>query len=247
MNPRIKKILDGISKNQRIANGYLFCEGDNRSKKEAAKYFAKSLNCKGSPSPCEKCESCIKADKNIHPDIIVIEKDNASFKIEQIREIKELTKFGPSWTKWKVVIINEADTMTTAAANAFLKSLEEPSPNVVFILISEREGNLPKTIESRCQKLTFGDPEKKEAREDVQNVFEKIRSKKFNYIEESQVLSEYEGPEAKEFLKDFFVLLSESKMIKEAKEVLSTLKGLENKGNTKLGMDLLCYKLWKTN
>lgn len=249
MNSRSQTILKGITKTKKIASAYLFTNGDNVSKLNAAKNFAMSLNCSSikDNAPCGTCISCVKTQKGINPDIVFIEKeeDAKSLKIEQIRKLKEITKYGPSENPWQFVIINEADTMTTDAANSFLKILEEPAANVVFILIAEREGTLPMTILSRCQKIIFEEQPFVEPSDDVKIIFSKMGKKPFDYIEVSQILSESKEP--KELLKQFFALFAISKKAKEARIVLETIKGLERRVNPKLALDLLCLKLWKRN
>ena len=245
MQKRSQKILAGIINTQRIANGYVFFGSERQIKIDAAKYFAAALNCTGKTSPCGTCESCTKAQKNVHPDIITFEKDKTSIKIEQIRSLKTVTRYGPSEGKWQAIIINDADSMTTEAANSFLKVLEEPSPNVVFILLSEREGALPKTILSRCQKIIFEESSPELPSEETMALFNKINNNEFHYIELSQTLSEAKNP--KEILQHFFTLYTEAKKAKQAREVLETLKGIEKRANQKLALDLLSLKLWKTN
>lgn len=243
METRSLKILNGILGTKRIANGYIFSGNDGQTKLDAAMYFAKALNCEAGIPPCNSCLSCSKTDKAIHPDIIIVEKDKSSIKIEQIRSLKTSTKYGPSEGKWQAVIINDADTMTTEAANSFLKSLEEPAPNVVYILISNREGTLPKTISSRCQKILFEETVPEKPLEETLELYKKINNSKFDYIDISQTLSDAKDP--KEILRQFFMLYTEEKKLKEAREVLETLKGLEKRANQKLALDLLSLKLWK--
>lgn len=245
MQNRSKKILEGIITTKRIASGYIFIGGANEAKLNSAKYFAKALNCSNSINPCNACISCTKADKNVNPDIIIIEKDKSSIKIEQIRNLKELTKYGPSESSWQIVIINEADTLTIEAANSFLKLLEEPPPQVVFILISDREGNLPKTIESRCQKIIFEESDIPNPQEEVENFFNKMDNGKFDYIDMTEVLGQTKEP--KEFLRQLYSLYAQAHKASEAKIVLDILKGIERKANQKLALDLLCIKLWETN
>lgn len=241
MQSRSRKILDGIIRTKRVANGYIFTGGDNKTKKEAAIFFAKSLNCTGDPVPCGSCLNCKKADKNVHPDIVTIEKDKSSLKIEQVRDLKELTRYGPSEGAWQVVIINEADTMTIEAANSFLKLLEEPQPNIVFILIADRERNLPKTIESRCQKVLFEESELSSPPPEISDLYGQIRNGSFNYVDITQKLLEIK--DAKGMLKHFYALFANDRKPREARIVLDILKGLERKANPRLALDLMCIRL----
>lgn len=90
-----------------------------------------------------------------HPDFYLIEPENNRIKIDMIRELKKGLPFAPLKANCRVVLINDAHTMNTAAANALLKSLEEPPTGTYFILITHAMGWLPNTIVSRCQKLNF--------------------------------------------------------------------------------------------
>ncbi|MFC1496121.1 hypothetical protein ACFL52_01755 [Candidatus Margulisiibacteriota bacterium] len=140
MHQRIESILNGIISTRRVSNAYLFIGPPGSEKKEAALNFAKTLS---------------KIERMKHPDLLVVEKDNNSIKIEQIRQLKELLRYGPSEADYLFTILNDADTMTIEAANSFLKLLEEPPPKTVFILLCSKEEALPKTILSRCQKIIF--------------------------------------------------------------------------------------------
>lgn len=245
MGKRSKKILDGFIATKKIANGYLFLGGDNNSKLISAVEFAKALNCLGSPAPCDACTSCKKAEKGANPDIVTIEKDGASIKINQIRAIKELAKYGPAENPWQAIIINDAHTLTTEAANGFLKILEEPASNTVFILISNRIGSLLKTIESRCQKIVFEDSENFEFSKEAENLYTSLCNKKMDFIETSELLAQ--SKDYKSILQDLFSLFAISKNITRAKDILKTLQLIERRANPKLALDVLSYKLWKTN
>jgi len=160
---RVKKILKGAIMNKRVANAYLFSTFNNKLANDMAKTFAKALNCeKGGSDSCEKCLSCKKILKGVHPDIMVIAKEGENIKIDGIRELRAFVRFGPTEGRFKTVIVEEADKMNVQAANSFLKTLEEPLESVVFILVTSREDAIPKTIISRCQKIIFGYSEDKD-------------------------------------------------------------------------------------
>jgi DNA polymerase III delta prime subunit len=94
----------------------------------------------------------------MHPDVLIISPDK-SIKIDEIRQITDYTRFGPASSKWKIVIIESIDLMSEESANSFLKTLEEPAANILFILTTSRESKILKTIISRCQKLSFFEEE----------------------------------------------------------------------------------------
>jgi DNA polymerase-3 subunit delta' len=104
---------------------------------------------------CDECSSCKKIDAGVHPDFLFIEPESGQIRIEEIRSIDDMLSLKPFEGKWKVVIVDEANTMNSFAANAFLKTLEEPPWDSLIILISSNPDRLPDTIRSRCSRLNF--------------------------------------------------------------------------------------------
>jgi DNA polymerase-3 subunit delta' len=104
---------------------------------------------------CDECPSCRKIDVLSHPDFLLVSPKGGQIIIEKIRAIDEALSFKPFEGRKKVVIIDEADTMNPYAANAFLKTLEEPPGDSLIILISSNPGRLPDTIRSRCSMVNF--------------------------------------------------------------------------------------------
>ncbi|MCT8978733.1 DNA polymerase III subunit gamma/tau [Clostridium sp. CX1] len=143
-------------KNNRIAHAYLLCGTRGTGKTSTAKIFSKAVNCLNlqDGEPCNECEMCKKIGSGISID--VIEMDAASKRnIEDIRDIIENVKYPPQEGKYKVYIMDEVHMLTPPAVNAFLKTLEEPPSNVIFILATTDPQKLPITILSRCQKFDF--------------------------------------------------------------------------------------------
>jgi DNA polymerase III delta' subunit len=153
------EILKESVRNGRIFSNYLFVGPESSGKREAAKNFAKAINCMNPKDgkPCGACVSCKKIDKEIHPDVFFVETKGASSSIgiDRIREIIEKANLKPYEAKSKVFIINNAHSMNEASANAFLKTLEEPLENTVFILISRSKDLLLPTIVSRSHVIRF--------------------------------------------------------------------------------------------
>lgn len=147
-------ILKSAMERDRIAHAYLFYGMEGIGKRTAAGLFARALNCTGQEPPCGGCASCRKADHQNHPNIITIKADGQFIKIAAIRELQARMAFRPAEGK-RVFILQEADRMNAPAANAFLKSLEEPSAGNVLLLTTARAHALPMTILSRCQQLRF--------------------------------------------------------------------------------------------
>ncbi len=143
----------------RIANAYIFSGPGGIGKRLSALAFAKAINCL-SPNEglsCDRCPSCKKIDSSNHPDVLLTapEKKGASIKIDDIRVVIKDNGLKPYEAKVKVYIIDEADLLTEEAANALLKTLEEPSTASMLILITEKPAALLPTIRSRCQTVNF--------------------------------------------------------------------------------------------
>jgi len=151
-------ILQKTIAQKRVGHAYLFSGINATGKKTLAGEFAKALNCDQADNhhdACEKCSSCQKAQHLSHADMIFIEADGQFIRINAIREIQERMKFKPLEGRWRTVIIDDADKMNDHAANALLKTLEEPSASNILILISSRPYSLPATIISRCRHMRF--------------------------------------------------------------------------------------------
>lgn len=142
--------------NDRIAHAYLFCGTRGTGKTSTAKVFAKALNCLNikDGEPCNECEMCIKINDGLAID--VTELDAASNNgVDKIRDIIDDVKYPPQEAKYKVYVMDEVHMLSTGAVNAFLKTLEEPPRNVIFILATTDPQKLPITILSRCQRFDF--------------------------------------------------------------------------------------------
>jgi DNA polymerase-3 subunit delta' len=114
----------------------------------------------GTPAPgvdsCGVCAACTRIARGVHPDTLVLEPgDNGSIKIDQVREAIERTGYRPFEGRRRVVVIDEADALMPAAQNALLKTLEEPPPSSVFVLVTARPDVLLPTVRSRCPQLRF--------------------------------------------------------------------------------------------
>lgn len=155
--PMVVRTLKNALLNNRIAHAYLFCGPRGTGKTSAAKVFAKALNCVENPTdqPCNQCFSCQQINSGRSVD--VLEMDAASNRrIDEIRDLREKVNFSPSEGPYKVYIIDEVHMLTKEAFNALLKTLEEPPPNVVFILATTEPHKVISTIKSRCQRFDFG-------------------------------------------------------------------------------------------
>lgn len=153
--------------NGRLAHAYLFHGEASIGKRLTAVRFTQALNCERAPNrgdldACGSCRSCRQIMAQTHPDFFIIEPDpeqaTPQIKIEQVREIEHQVMYRPLIGARKICLIDEADRMTIGAANALLKTLEEPPDHSLFLLITSRPAALPATIRSRCQALRFTTP-----------------------------------------------------------------------------------------
>jgi len=150
---------------QRIPQALLITGNKGLGKQQLAQQFAVALLC-ASPQnnglACGQCSSCLLVNAKTHPDLIQIqpEEPGKGIGIGQIRSLIIRLTLKPQFETYRVVIVNPADKMNNASANAFLKCLEEPTERTVLILITEKPSVLPATVISRCQKLTIAIPDK---------------------------------------------------------------------------------------
>ncbi|WP_392485915.1 DNA polymerase III subunit gamma/tau [Haloimpatiens sp. FM7315] len=158
-------------KNNRIAHAYLLCGTRGTGKTSTAKIMAKAVNCLHpiEGEPCNECEMCKKI--NAQRAIDVTELDAASHNgVDKIRDIIEDVQYPPQEAKYKVYIIDEVHMLSMGAVNAFLKTLEEPPSNVIFILATTDPQRLPITILSRCQRYDFKRISSKEILDLLRNI-----------------------------------------------------------------------------
>ncbi len=151
---RQKEILRRALANGRLAHAYLFSGPDGIGKRLMALALARAIVCLEQRG-CGHCLACRKIDHQNHPDLHILEPDGNSIKIEQIRSFQRELNFKPLEAPRKICMIEEADTMTVGAANALLKTLEEPRGDTLLILLSAQPNRLLETIRSRCQPLPF--------------------------------------------------------------------------------------------
>ena len=142
----------------RIAPAYLFSGPRGTGKTSSARILARSLNCLSSegptPEPCGTCELCTTIAAGTALDVIEIDAASNTG-VDNIRDLIERSRFAPVQARWKVYVVDECHMLSTAAFNALLKTLEEPPPQVVFVLATTDPQRVLPTILSRCQRFDF--------------------------------------------------------------------------------------------
>lgn len=151
---RAVRLLQRGLKTGRTAHAYLFTGPEGIGKRTAALALAQALNCQqgdAMENGCGVCLSCRKVARGLHPDVQVIGPEGAALKIEQVRALEADAVLGPYEGRRKVFILDSAEKLTEQAANALLKTLEEPPGWTVLVLLTTTPSALPLTIVSRCQ------------------------------------------------------------------------------------------------
>jgi DNA polymerase III subunit gamma/tau len=165
-----RTLANAISSN-RVAHAYIFSGVRGVGKTTTARILAKALNCASGPTanPDNTCDSCREISAGTSLDVLEI--DAASNRgIDQIRELREMVRYAPASSRYKVVILDEAHQLTSEASNALLKTLEEPPERVVFILATTRAEDLSETIKSRAQLFQFRSLTFKEIAEEIERI-----------------------------------------------------------------------------
>lgn len=141
---------------EKVGHAYLFAGPQGVGKHYTATFFAAALNCEqGLGKACGVCSSCRAVLNQSHPDVFFFQPEGNFITIDQIREIQHLVGLKVLKGRRKVVLIDQVDSLNLPAANSFLRTLEEPPPAVVFVLITSRPEALLSTIFSRCQLILF--------------------------------------------------------------------------------------------
>lgn len=146
-------LLSGSLADGRLSHAYLFTGPPGVGKTTLALNFAQAIVCEGAEPPCQQCTACRQVVRLTHPDVRLVEADGATFKIGQVRELERDAALAPHSARHRVYILADAERMSREAANALLKTLEEPPDPVVLILLASDAALLPPTIVSRCQCL----------------------------------------------------------------------------------------------
>lgn len=154
----VREMLGKTLASKNLPHAFLFAGPRGTGKTSAARILAKTLNCnEGKTEPCNKCEMCKEITAGTAPDVVEI--DAASNRgIDEIRDLREKVRLASMRAQYKIYIIDEVHMLTTEAANALLKTLEEPPEKVVFVLCTTEPEKLPETVVSRCTLIKFVKP-----------------------------------------------------------------------------------------
>ena len=170
----VAKTLRQAVEQEKISHAYLFSGPRGTGKTSVAKIFAKAMNCPNQVDgePCNHCYICQAVTEGSLED--VIEMDAASNNgVDEIREIRDKSTYAPSLARYKVYIIDEVHMLSTGAFNALLKTLEEPTQNVVFILATTELHKIPATILSRVQRFEFKSIRTQDIKDHIQTILSK--------------------------------------------------------------------------
>lgn len=148
-------LLQHALKNGRLAHAFLLVGPEEIGKSTLATELAAALNCSGAEPPCRVCPACRKSLAGTHPDVMRVEPQNGKIKIDQIRSLQRQVSLSPYEGRTRVCLITDLHLATTEAANALLKTLEEPPPRVILALTATDIGLLLPTVVSRCQVLAL--------------------------------------------------------------------------------------------
>ncbi len=156
---KVKQYLQSCLQNGSLAHAYIFSGPQHTGKTFTASLITSTLLCENASGkkPCNNCNSCSQINKHLHPDVtfITLQEGKKNISIEQIRDLQHTLSLRSFLENYKITVIENAELLSEEAANALLKTLEEPGEKTLFILCTAYKGALLQTIISRCQTVQF--------------------------------------------------------------------------------------------
>ena len=153
---RAVEILRPATQGHGMTHAWLFTGPPGSGRSNVAIAFAGALQCER--GGCGECHECHMAQKGTHADIAVIRTEQLSIKVAEVRDLVRRSALAPAGRRWQILIIEDADRLTEQAANALLKTIEEPTPRTVWMLCAPTVEDVLPTIRSRCRQLTMATP-----------------------------------------------------------------------------------------
>jgi DNA polymerase III gamma/tau subunit len=209
------KILTAQLESDNISHGYIILGPEGTGKEYLAREFAKYVLCEEKEG--DGCDSCVRFDNNSHPDFILVN-GKEGIKIDDVREAIERINLSPNLSSFKVLLFTKAENLGIEAANALLKTFEEPPADSIIILTAISEKSLPQTVVSRGQKIKLNVLNK--------NDIQEILLKEFSKEEIEKVLLYSSGS-----IGDAKKMLSEPKKLEEKKQYYSDIEKLLKSGS----------------
>lgn len=183
--PRIRTFLDRLA--PQAPNSLLLEGGTSNQRHDLSLFWAARLNCQQDSPPCGQCRTCLQITENTYRDFIFLDGAQGTITVETVREIRTVLSDPPAGQGLRVMVLSEAQALSPAAANALLKSLEEPRPGNVFVLLAPTREILLPTLVSRSFVLTLGwprtEPDDSELQDWLQAIAEFIQTGRGDFLE----------------------------------------------------------------
>ncbi len=198
-----REALAKVFRSRTLSHAYLFIGGEDPENEETIRFLVRILLCLSTEQqPCGECRSCRLLASGNHPDFRVIEPEGGSIKIDEVRAICYDANLHPYLSSRKVYYFKRFHTLTEEAANAFLKTLEEPPPGVYFLAQADQELGVLPTVRSRMQRVNLGwhEPGALPAEEDEEFLLE--GKDLVALFQQAEVMSKKEREQVEEYLRD---------------------------------------------
>ncbi|NLW55147.1 MAG: hypothetical protein GX050_00755 [Firmicutes bacterium] len=197
-----RQALARVFRSRKLSHAYLFIGGEDPENEETIRFLVQILLCLSTEQPCGECRSCRLLASGNHPDFRVIEPEGGSIKLDDVRALCYDTNLHPYLSSRKVYFFKRFHTLTEEAANAFLKTLEEPPPGVYFLAQAEQELGLLPTIRSRMQRVNLGWHEPAPLETEEREEFLLTGKDLVSLFQQAEALSKKDREQVEEYLRD---------------------------------------------